>query len=480
MASRRRAPRSHTARAAARHAGTAPAQRPLLKARDHGSGVTLEPGPFAPAQRGGWGPFVESFLRMNAAALAALDVMPEVGSSDAGVRLRLVPGGCAGAIPLRSAQTGHVVAGFIVEPRFGWAGVGSVLSQTGWAAAPAFLEGPLVPGSGREVPPWVLAGPVLARLAELLDSLRRGYHTREDILRQPRGHILWPRYISESLARGRWAELPCRYPELAMDPILRRMVRWGLERVRTDLVAVGGQDPVARFLVATVDDLIFRVRDVLPFNPRRSDLERAAMNDGLVGTALRRGIEALSWISEERGLGGGREMDGLAWNLSLPDLWEHYVEALIRREASIVGGSVRVGRKRETVFPIEWSDPSHRSLGHLVPDIVVFHAGSVHVIDAKYKAHLAELDEQGWQRFTDDARESHRADIHQVLAYASLYSADEISASLVYPLRRSTFEALARRGRDRSVAHLLHGSRRVRLELRGVPFGQQNIAMPDM
>jgi 5-methylcytosine-specific restriction endonuclease McrBC regulatory subunit McrC len=195
------------------------------------------------------------------------------------------------------------------------------------------------------------------------------------------------------------------------------------------------------------------------------------MNDGLLGTALQRGLEALGWVSEGRGLGGGREMDGVAWSLPLPDLWEHYVEALIRRETSLVGGSVRVGRKRETVFPIEWSDPSHRSLGHLVPDIVVFHARSVHVVDAKYKAHLAELDEQGWQRFTDDTRESHRADIHQVLAYASLYSADEISASLVYPLRRSTFDALARRGRDRSVAHLLHGARQVRLELRGVPFG---------
>ena len=158
-------------------------------------------------------------------------------------------------------------------------------------------------------------------------------------------------------------------------------------------------------------------------------------------------------------------------DLSLPDLWEHYVEGLVRREASLVGGSVRVGRKRETVFPVEWSDPSHRSLGHLVPDIVVFHARSVHIVDAKYKAHLAELDEQGWDRFTEDARESHRADIHQVLAYASLYSADEISASLVYPLRQSTFEALARRGRDRSIAHLFHGARQVRLELRGVPFG---------
>lgn len=249
------------------------------------------------------------------------------------------------------------------------------------------------------------------------------------------------------------------------------MARWGLERIRAELALVGGRDPIARLLVSLADNLLFRVRDVLPLVPRRADLDRIGVSDWLLATAFRRGLEALGWVVDERGLGGGREMDGLAWTLPLHQLWENYVEALVRREAALVGGSVRVGRKRETVFPLEWTDPSHRSLGHLVPDIVVFTSTAVHVVDAKYKAHLAELDEHGWQRFTDDAREAHRADIHQVLAYASLYSADEVNASLVYPLRHATYEALARRGRERSVAHLLHGARRVRLELRGVPFG---------
>ena len=475
MASPRRGARRLPARVAPRHAGSAPQQKQLFKARDYGPGVTLRAEVFAPAQRGGgWGPFAESFLRMNERALSNLEVKAEIGSSESGVRVVLVPGARAGAIPLRSAQTGHVAAGLVVEPRFGWSGVGNVLSQTGWAATPEFLEGPLVPGSGREVPPWVIAGPVLARIGELLDALRRGYHAKEEVLRQPRGRIVWSRYISESMTTGRWAHLPCRYPELASDPLLRRMARWGLERVRLELAAAGGRDPVALLLVSVADELLFRVRDVLPLVPRRADLERIDRSDRLLQNSLRRGLEALGWVAEERGLGGGREMDGLAWTLPLHQLWEHYVEALARREAALVGGNVRVGRKRETVFPLEWSDPSHRSLGHLVPDIVVFTSNAVQVIDAKYKAHLAELDEHGWVRFTEDAREAHRADIHQVLAYASLYEADEVIASLVYPLRRTTFEVLERRGQDRSVAHLLHGGRRVRVELRGVPFGTGN------
>jgi hypothetical protein len=95
----------------------------------------------------------------------------------------------------------------------------------------------------------------------------------------------------------------------------------------------------------------------------------------------------------------------------------------------------------------------------------------VHVIDAKYKAHLADLDDDGWRRFTDDVREAHRADIHQVLAYAALYEAEEITATLVYPLRRRTWEVLSAHNRDVSRADLLHGGRRVTLELRGLPFG---------
>ena len=164
-------------------------------------------------------------------------------------------------------------------------------------------------------------------------------------------------------------------------------------------------------------------------------------------------------------------MDGLAWAAPLDELWERYVEAEFRREASLEGGVVRVGRSRETTVPLNWSDPSHRSMGHLLPDIVVNYRDRVDVVDAKYKAHLAELDEQGWRAFAEDAREAHRADVHQILAYASLFDAPEVRAVLVYPLHENTWRILHDRDRDVSVAEIFSNHRRVRLELRGLPFG---------
>jgi 5-methylcytosine-specific restriction endonuclease McrBC regulatory subunit McrC len=242
-------------------------------------------------------------------------------------------------------------------------------------------------------------------------------------------------------------------------------------RPRRDLVVVGKQDPIAVQLSTQAIKLIELLKDVVASTPNPSRLQQLLKSSRLFGDVLYRGIEALGWVVEERGLGGGQEQDGLAWQLPLERLWENYVESVIRKEVSLTGGEVRTGRLRQTVFPMHWSSPSHRSLGHLVPDIVVKRGNEVRVVDAKYKAHLAELDEAGWRAFTDDAREAHRADIHQVLAYASLFDADAVTASLIYPIRQSAWESLAARGQDVARARLLSGGRNLTIELRGLPFG---------
>ena len=164
-------------------------------------------------------------------------------------------------------------------------------------------------------------------------------------------------------------------------------------------------------------------------------------------------------------------MDGLAWALSLETLWESYVEAVVRREARLTGGEVRVGRLGETLVPITWQDPVRRSLSHLVPDIVVRRGRAVYVIDAKYKAHLADLDEVGWRRFTEKEKAAHRADFHQVLAYAGLYDAEEIIAVLVYPVQQWLWASMTSGSRSVICGEFVRGERRTQVRLVGLPFG---------
>lgn len=166
-----------------------------------------------------------------------------------------------------------------------------------------------------------------------------------------------------------------------------------------------------------------------------------------------------------------RDAYGLAWDLPLSELWESFVETIVRREAALAGAEVRCGRKSETLFPIRWTDSSLRGMSHLVPDFVVKHRDQVKIIDAKYKAHFSELDESGWLKMAEDSREAHRADFHQVLAYASLFDAKQTTVTLVYPFRYSTYEALSARKRDIVRADLSFAGRTIQAELRGVAFG---------
>ncbi len=446
--------------------------KPLFVGVDHGSPVTIPPGNFALSPRqGGWGPYADTFMRFNEDAFHAIDVRPEITSGVDGPVMKLIPGARAGAMPLKSGLTGEVQGGLIIKPRFGWTGVGQILNETGWNAAPTFLELPLVPGSAREIPPWVIAGPVLARLESLLLSITPGFNQVSKVVMKPRGRIDWEDYLRQPFIRGAWHHLPCSFPELSVDNVLLRQIRWTLERLHHDLIGIGGNDYIAQVLAILAVRLLEQLIDISPLMPSRDDLNRRITNNRILAESVRRGIEAIAWVVDEKGLGGGNEREGLAWALHLDKLWESYVESTYRREVMCTGGDFKVGRLGETVFPLEWTDPLHRTIGHLVPDFVIKRGNSVQVIDAKYKAHLAEAEESGWSHFEDEMREAHRADVHQILAYASLFEAEEVIATLVYPLRQATFDSLHSRGRDRSFAELFHGGRHVRIELRGLPFG---------
>jgi hypothetical protein len=255
------------------------------------------------------------------------------------------------------------------------------------------------------------------------------------------------------------------------DPLLRGAIRRTLERVLLELRLAAGQDRIALELGNTARLLLDRVADVPSVYPRQELFARMASTDPLMDHVVRFGLDAIGWVRDERGLGGGQQMDGLAWVLPLERLWEDYVGAAIAADVRLHGGELRTGRRGETVTPLRWSTRTHDSLGHLAPDIIVFRNGVVWIVDAKYKSLFAEIDEHGWRQMADDIRERHRADVHQVLAYSALFDAPEITATLAHPLRPGTWDHLHRRGLDRVTADLYEGARHVKVELWGLPFG---------
>jgi len=446
-----------------------PRRRPLVVLSDQGPPKTIPTGLFSlPGRDRTWNPHACNFLSANRANLSALEVEAQLVPSADEVTLRLKPGGVVGAVPLRAPDTRKIAAGLVVKPRFGWDDIGLLLHRVGWSARPRVLEMPLVPGSAKEVPPWVLAGPILQRIAQLLREIRRGFRMHEEVRQSPRGQVLWDRYVHQQMARGAFHQLPCRYPQLGPDLLLQSYLRWGVERVHGSLAPFTVTDVIARTLSHEAEGLLLALGHVRARVPDRRCIEQMLLGSALPSDIFRQGLQALGWLVDERGLAGPAEMDGLAWAMPMHQLFERWVEHIVQLWSHGFGGQVRSASQAQTTVPIRWSRRGRTSLGSLIPDLVVRHGEDVYIIDAKYKGHFEELDDHRWSELADDLRSEHRHDLHQVLAYASIYEARRITAVLAYPMFPGTWLRL---GRAASIsADLTHAGRELRLVLTGLPL----------
>jgi hypothetical protein len=411
-----------------------------------------------------------SAIYANSPQLQALAVAPILEPEPDQICVHLRPGGTVGSITLRSPTTRKVIGGLVVRPRFGWNDIGPLLQEIGWMASPRLLPFPLVPGAAKEVPPWVLAGPIVERFRALLGELTPGFRWQEEPRQSPRGQILWNRYQNEQLRSGRFHELPCRFPDLGPDLLLRAMIRWGVEVVRHSLAGWVAIDPIARRLSELAAELSLKVVDAKVIVPSKAQLDGILLTNNLPSIALQRGMQALAWLVDERGLAGTAQNDGLAWCLPMHELFEQWVEYLVRLWARGIGARVQSGRLHETLVPIRWKRPEARSLNSLIPDLVVQRGDRTWIVDAKYKGHLEEHDEHRWAELADELRQEHRHDLHQVLAYASVFGAEQVTAILAYPMRLNLWQALAARNLTFTSATVNTGTRRLTIALIGLPL----------
>ena len=186
---------------------------------------------------------------------------------------------------------------------------------------------------------------------------------------------------------------------------------------------------------------------------------------------FRDGLQAVEWTVEERALAGLSDLEGVPWLMPMDEFFEAWVEMLFGRVSRLLGGHIRSGRKRETLVAMQWEPPSLGSQKFLLPDITVEFADTMVIIDAKYKRHWEEMQRGPWSAWEEEAREEHRRDLLQVLAYGNLTSATKVVVCLVYPCRKETWKSLVERGRDIHAATITAGARRIHLWLTAMPMG---------
>jgi 5-methylcytosine-specific restriction endonuclease McrBC regulatory subunit McrC len=437
-------------------------------------GSWASPDPAAQAAR-----LADQFITQNAALFQLLQVNIQRDYDGKDVLLHLDSGSAIGAVPLFSPLTAKPDFGLVIQPRFAWAGIGPMLAEMGWLISPSPLRMPLLKRSERRVPPWVLSFMVLARLKALLDRLERRFELTTEVRPAPKGNIDWTQYATRQMPRGNLLSVPCTFPDLRDDRHLKGAIRFAIEKQLRSLETQHEQGAFIHRLIALAESLLRRVDAVPTRRPDKPDVEawlrRPMRTDSFID-----GLQAIDWTVEERGLAGLSDLEGIPWTMPMEQFFEAWVETVMRGVARQMGGTLKAGRRRETVSPLAWDPPYVGSQRALIPDMILEFEGTSFVVDAKYKRHWEELQQGAWYEQNTGLHERHRADLLQVLAYANLATTKNVVCCLVYPCSQGTWESLAKRGRLFHEAELPNRGRRVRVWLTAIPMGAaaNSVAMP--
>ena len=410
----------------------------------------------------------EDFLRMNHGLLRDFGVHGHVGTAHGDIGLWLETDTHIGAMPLLSPATAKPDLGLVLEPRFTWRSAGDMLAGTGFRVTPEILPiQRMVAQSDRLIPAWVLSATVLTRIADLLKQSQRRFEQHDALLTAPKGQVQWGRYASGSIARGEWLSVPCRFPDLLPDAKLGGALHWTVLRHQDVLRSQLGRHEVVYQLLQRCDAMLPALRGFAPLRPAPGwqPLAGAAMAD-----VFRRGLEAIHWTVDERGLGGTSDLAGLPWRMDMAPFFEAWVEAIAEQAARQHGATLTTGRRQETTVRLHWQPAKCGTQRSLIPDVVLQRPGVTVVIDAKYKRH-AQLAAYGLYGVGDhDWQAQHREDLLQCLAYTSLFDTPRVVACLAYPTPDDQWDRFHREGRVLSRATVRHGLRQVEVALLAVPM----------
>lgn len=409
------------------------------------------------------------FIKQNKGLLADFDVEASLSYDGQNVDIWLNAGTYIGALPLMSPTSGRPDYGLIIKPRFNWSGLGPMLATMGWKILPTPLRLPPIPGTERKIPSWVLSSIILFRLKQLLDKMERRFELVEKDLNAPRGNINWPTYLMQKMPKAQFLQVPCRFPDLRDDRELKSAIHYTLNKQLSGLQSQRHTGIAAIQLIELCQSLLTKVNNIPPRIPMPKTIE-SWLHGFMKTEVFTEGLQAIEWTIDDRGLAGISDLQGLPWRMPMEIFFEAWVEAIAEALVKTIGGKLRVGRKRETVYPITWNPPYMGSQKSLIPDFIIEKERSTIILDAKYKSHWEELNISRWSRLGKQVRERHREDLMQILAYSNLSDKSHIISCLVYPCRKNTWQSLRERNRISHRASVRSGSKQIDLILTAIPM----------
>ncbi|RPJ78504.1 MAG: hypothetical protein EHM20_03760, partial [Alphaproteobacteria bacterium] len=345
--------------------------------------------------------YLQKFIDYNKDSFDFLQVTPKIEGSGKEVSLSFKSDRFIGAIPLRSPDTGKQIGDFVVKPRY----TSATDQFSEYVEIINILESEILPEFKHSIPllsqnnmrpPLYLEAIKFVKLFEKTVKTKwNKFQTVKAIYRYPKSQVDWKEYVEKEFDPAKRLLFPCH------DNVLSKFHSEFFELKYIYSIAKG---EITSF--KTPLNIKYQYRDILTYldnalyefpEKQTNDLKIHLSDPIFIQRLKEQGNRILKRNFEEI----------TSWRIDFSLLFEKYVQFLFK-QVSLEIGAIQLNNykiRRSSHFSPLWS------LNYLEPDIMLMKNNLDIVIDAKYKSHLYNI-----KNNTEELKEEHRKDIHQLLA----------------------------------------------------------------
>jgi len=354
---------------------------------------------------------ISQFISRNSHSLEFLEINGSCEQRLYGCpQLKLTTSRYVGCVPIFSPENGVLLGSLTVEGRFG-EDISELMSIVGEYVPPVFNEELELKGNFIKPPLYFECQHFIDQYLEARRYKWRKFDNICKIEHQPASSTQWDRYSILSVDPANTFKYPNKSNVLTRDHPEWNQLNYVLDLCITEIMS--SSTPVrSKSAYRNKINLLSNSYDKLKI--QRVSQIRTHHSDPVVIKSLKKTANNIL---------SNNSQSYHAWRIDFAEFFERYVQYLMKTVAQRKSARLHSNPR----YSISGSKPNW-ALQYLEPDIVLEREGVQYIIDAKYKAHMYNVNGDG-----EELKQEFRSDFHQVLAYSSMSVASVKHVLLVYP-----------------------------------------------
>lgn len=360
---------------------------------------------------------VQKFLLLNKKMFSFLGIVLEMNGTGNDLFIKFKTSGYIGAIPIKMPYDGIAHKDFQIIPRFDssdhvFSDLTQLLSKLDYSISPEYADGEELSLPLQLRPPMYYEA---AKFIELFETAQKQNWVKFEVVKEnhrfPKSNTNWSKHAvnSSDLVKA------LLYP--SSDSILSQNHSEWQELLYVFNIAE------SIILQQNVPELIrYKYRNrIIALHKKNSSIETRMTDAISIHASDPHAIKEAKHQANILLQKGSTSC--VAWRIDMAKLFERYVQHVVIVSLKGLNGTVMPNSKIQGRGQI-----AHWGLNYLEPDMILKCNSDIYMADAKYKAHYYAFGQN-----SEILKETHRSDLHQLLAYCSFSPEKNKTGILFYP-----------------------------------------------